>query len=53
MKKTNYKVFIPGGLALTGLGVIFLAAVNVALGIVFIAAGISWLAIGIVNRFKE
>jgi hypothetical protein len=30
-----------------------MAAVNLAMGIVFIAAGISWLAIGIVNRSKE
>ena len=52
-KKMNYKVFISGGLALIGLGVVFMAAVNLAMGIVFIAAGISWLAIGIVNRSKE
>jgi len=52
-KKINYKVFIPGGTALIGLGVVFMAAVNLAMGIVFIAAGISLLAIGIVNRSKE
>ena len=52
-KKINYKVFIPGGLSLIGLGVVFMAAVNLAMGIVFIAAGISWLAIGIVNRSRE
>jgi len=52
-KKINYKVFIPGGLSLIGLGVVFMAAVNIAMGIVFIAAGISWLAIGIVNRSRE
>ena len=52
-KEMNYKVFIPGGLALIGLGVVFMAAVNLAMGVVFIAVGISWLAIGIVNRSKE
>jgi len=51
--KINYKVFIPVGTALIGLGVVFMAAVNLAMGIVFIAAGISLLAIGIVNRSKE
>ncbi len=52
-KKINYKVFIPGGLALIGLGVVFMPAVNLVMGIVFIAVGISWLAIGIVYRSKE
>ena len=52
-KKVNYRVFIPGGLALIGLGVVCMAAVNVVMGIVLIAAGISWLAIGIAKRSNE
>ena len=52
-KKIHYKVFIPAGLAIIGLGVVYMAAVNLVMGIVFIAAGISLMSIGIANRSKE
>ncbi len=52
-KKINYKVFIPSGIAIIGLGIVFMAAVHLVMGIVFIAAGISLMTIGIANRSKE
>ena len=52
-KKVNYKVFIPGGLAFVGLGVIFMAAVNLVMGLVLITVGISWLIIGYVYKSQE
>ncbi|MCK5714625.1 MAG: hypothetical protein KAH64_01580 [Nitrosomonadaceae bacterium] len=52
-KKINYTVFISGGLALIGLGIVFIAAVNLAMGLVLIAAGTLWFAIGIAKRSKE
>jgi hypothetical protein len=45
-QKINYKAFLPIGLAFLGTGVVYQAAVNIAIGI-------SWVAIGIAKTKKR
>ena len=51
-KKPNYKAFIPVGITFMGAGVVFLAAVNPAIGLGLIGVGIAFMAIGIKNKDK-
>ncbi|MGD9328869.1 MAG: hypothetical protein PVH48_07885 [Cyclobacteriaceae bacterium] len=51
-KKPNYKAFIPVGITFLGTGVVFMAAVNPAIGLAFIGVGIAFIAIGVKNKDK-
>jgi hypothetical protein len=51
-KKPNYKAFIPIGITFMGTGVVFLTAVNPAIGLGLIGVGIAFIAIGIKNKDK-
>ncbi len=46
MKKKNLKPFFPLGFCFTGVGVVFLSAVNRGLGVAFIGLGIIYMIIG-------
>ena len=45
-QKPNYKAFIPAGITFIGSGVVFMAAVNPAVGIGLLGVGIALIAIG-------
>ena len=46
MKKQNTQAIFSMGVSLVGLGVVFAAAVNPALGLSFLATGFSYMFIG-------
>jgi hypothetical protein len=52
-QKPNYKAFIPVGITFLGTGVVFIAAVNPAIGLGLIGVGIAFIAVGIKNKKKE
>ena len=54
MKKQNfdYKALFILGISFIGVGVVFLAAVNKAIGIAFIAMSIIYMIIGLKNKDK-
>ena len=52
MGEPNYQVFFSIGMIWIPVGVVFMIAVNPAIGIAFMALGIIYLAIGLANRNK-
>jgi len=52
MKKTNYEVFFIIGIAWIPIGIVSMITINIAIGFAFMAMGIGYLAIGLVNRDK-
>ena len=48
----NYQVFFNVGMIWIPVGVVFMIAVNPAIGIAFMALGIMYLAIGLANKDK-
>jgi hypothetical protein len=50
MKESKYKAIFFMGISFTAVGVVFLSAVNVALGIAFIAMGIFNMIIGLKHK---
>ena len=50
--KINYKVFFIVGLVWIPIGSVYMIAVNLVIGIAFIGIGISYIAIGLVNKDK-
>ncbi|UCF13415.1 MAG: hypothetical protein JSW06_03940 [Thermoplasmatales archaeon] len=52
MGEPNYQVFFNVGIIWLPVGVVFMIAVNPAIGIAFMALGIMYLAIGLANRDK-
>ena len=48
----NYQVFFTLGFVWLPVGVVFILAVNPAIGFAFMALGIAYLAIGLANRDK-
>ena len=49
-KQINYKAFIYGGVAIMGLGSVFMTLVSLPMGMAILAAGLGWFAIGLANR---
>jgi hypothetical protein len=52
MGEPNYQVFFNVGMIWIPIGVVFMIAINPAIGIAFMAMGITYLAIGLANRDK-
>ena len=52
MGEPNYRAFFNIGMVLIPVGVVFMIAINPAIGIAFMAMGITYLAIGLANRDK-
>lgn len=52
MGEPNYQVFFNIGMIWIPVGVVFMIAINPAIGIAFMAMGITYLAIGLANRDK-
>jgi hypothetical protein len=52
MGEPNYQVFFNIGMVWIPVGVVFMIAINPAIGIAFMAMGITYLAIGLANRDK-
>ena len=52
MGEPNYRVFFNVGMIWIPVGVVFMIAINPAIGIAFMAMGITYLAIGLANRDK-
>jgi len=52
-KKPNYNAFIPIGITFMGTGVVFMTAVNPAIGLGIMGVGIAFIAIGIKNKKKS
>jgi hypothetical protein len=52
MGEPNYQSFFNNGMLWIPVGVVFMIAINPAIGIVFIAMGTTYLAIGLANRDK-
>jgi heme/copper-type cytochrome/quinol oxidase subunit 2 len=48
----NYKVFFIIGLTWIPIGSVYMIAVNLVIGIAFMGMGVSYLAIGLVNKDK-
>jgi len=48
----NYRIFFNVGMVWIPVGVVFMIAVNPAIGIAFMALGIMYLAIGLANKDK-
>ena len=48
----NYRVFLNVGMTWIPVGVVFMIAINPAIGIAFMAMDITYLAIGLANRDK-
>ena len=48
----NYQVFFMLGIVWLPVGIVFMAAVNPAIGFAFMALGAAYLAIGLANRDK-
>ena len=51
-KDIDYKVFYSLGFVWIPIGIVFMIAVNPAIGIAFMGLGISYIAIGLSNRDK-
>ena len=52
MGEPNYQVFFNVGMVWIPVGVVFMIAINPAIGIAFMALGITYLAIGLANKDK-
>ncbi len=50
--ETNYQIFFNIGVIWIPIGVVFMIAVNPAIGIAFMSMGIAYVAIGLANRDK-
>ncbi len=52
-KKPNYKAFIPIGITFIGSGIVFMTAVNPAIGIAMAGVGIAFIAIGVNHKRRN
>ena len=52
MREPNYQVFFILGICWMPVGIVFMTAVNTAIGIAFMVLGMAYLAIGLANRDK-
>lgn len=52
LSETNYQIFFNIGVIWIPVGVVFMVAINPAIGIAFMGMGVAYVAIGLANRDK-